>query len=446
MQTITPAAVLSAANVYPGRRYRRNCGIFGDSKASFSWSGGGQNQLAKAFGLTSHIAAFSGLRAYFPRELNFGVAGETTNQWMRRLKQAVDAPCDIMYVIGSSNDRRNGTPLSDSKNNALLITDALTRAGKVVIWFAETPKGSGIYQLTEAQQKDHIEFHRWALKELPKRGAIVIDAYAEMVDPASALEYPLPDMMMDGAHQGARGAFIMGRAGAVPLWTLFPEAYNYFGYGATYNLDRNIAGSLTPNPLMAGMTGTVAASTVGVGPNPQIATGWQLANTDGTQPTGLAIEAYKQVDAEGEWQYFRIAGRLTAPGGGYVLQANVAPTDAILVGDTFQAAAIYEAWGQGIRSVELAFTAVTTDATPKTTYFALSDGDPNGAPGPLSSWPTEGRIFRRSAETPPFTRQATPVFNGATLKMVIHIDDAKDANFVIRVKAMGTYKTGWAAP
>lgn len=437
---------LLGANAWPGRRLRREFGVFGDSKGAFSWSGSGQNQLMKAFGLSGIISALSHHRVYGPRELNFGVAGETTNEWMRRLKQAVDAPCDLMFVIGSSNDRRNGTALARSKENAIAITDALLRSGKVVVWFAETPKGDGAYALTDAQQADHNAFHFWCLTELPRRGAIVVDAYPGMVDPASAKMYPLPGIMLDGAHASVRGNYYMGAAPQAVIRALYPERYDYVGEGVPYNLDTAIRGALTPNPTLTGTTGTVTtAAQAFVQAGYQVATGWTLDKGDNA-PTGISVRAYKETDADGEWQCFAVTGTLTASFGAFVLRCDPQSlSTAMLVGDAARGAALLDARGTGLVSAELAFSAATTAASDgKTTYFGLSDGDPGGAPGALSWWPIEQQRVRFSRETPTLTKQADPALAGFTLKLVVYPSTEVASDFVVRVRWAGAFKVAWA--
>src|SRR5690606_17854192 len=73
---------------------------------------------------------------------------------------------------------------------------------------ASNPTG---YQLTPAHMQRILDINTWIRSELPARGAIVADTFADLVDPDNPVYgNALPLTLRDGVHFAPRGAFLAG--------------------------------------------------------------------------------------------------------------------------------------------------------------------------------------------------------------------------------------------
>ena len=407
------------------RRPLRNTYVqLGDSKLAYSFSGGGNNVLAKNFGITHWGQRYTHSRWRSPKEANFGVAGDTTSQVLQRIDAALAYPADVFVVLAGSNDRRNGTKLEDSKMQLARIIRQLRNANKLVIVVAETPKSlSGSFGQTMAQALDNYAYRMWIKQTVALwEGVIVVDPWAEMVDPTSQYYEPLPGMVSDGAHQTCIGAEIMGRHVAMALNRLsnFPGGLPISN--SMYNLDQAITGSLTPNPMMLGTGGTIQSGT-----NPQA--GSVLADNytfgvEGGPATGISTKLYKEASPRvGELQVIEITGTPTADNLRLHVYNN-ATFSYLSANDKCRQLAWMESQGPGANQVSA--TMVMNGS------YALADGDINDLTSPYPSKRIVGTL-----ETPSYTHGSA---TSLTQRVTIGLIKGATVNMKVKIGQMGVSK------
>lgn len=306
--------------VAPASASVRKVGLFGDSRAFLSHSGGGdgsgtQNNLLKGFGLAHWIQAYSEGMACLPWELQGGVAGDTTKQMLDRQPAFIEkmkaAGSDLVVVIGGTNDRTgNNLELGQSKVYMQTIVQNFQAAGIKVIVISDTPRGNGssLYELTDAQAADHYAYHLWCENELSKVCAVV-NAWDSWIDPNTGTKYqPLAKVIRDGIHPSKIGAMLIGKA----VGPVVAAHVRQLAHVLESNVARSAEypkGTLTKNPLVQGTAGSIASSANPVSGS-KLADGW---GAEGENMAGLTTTWSKEVDAGGvEWQVVKIAGTATS--------------------------------------------------------------------------------------------------------------------------------------
>lgn len=330
--------------------------FFGDSRTAFAFDplldATGYNARLQPIGVAGWIGPLSNHKLRVGRNANFGENGNTTTQmvasprlnssgttnpatWYRkntsaagdatditnsnpgqkRLAAAAAHSAGIVYLLAGTNDAST-TFATTSQTNILTMISALS--SKVIILYNELPRGvdkTGSPASTVTNAVERKAFSDW-IKTLDyasggpnaKSNVIVIDSWAEFVDPASGTSYlNKVGYLYDGLHLSQYGARRLAQITVDRLSLIWP------GWGTLPSLSIKPTnhGLTTPglqqpyvntNPLMVspGGNGSVAG-TWAVAPSlTDVPQGWELAAT-GTNTGGLTgIASKTDVDPDGK--------------------------------------------------------------------------------------------------------------------------------------------------
>ncbi|MDS9411581.1 SGNH/GDSL hydrolase family protein [Pseudomonas aeruginosa] len=310
----------SAGSAPPPRPLNRNIAVYGDSRAFQCTKGN--------VGLAFWASALSGGLAAFPTALNAGVDGDTTAQQVARMPLilAQAANFDVLIHFGTGNDRLQGMSIAQTISNLNFIYDTLLARGKTIITIAETPvHGPGI-GVGASVIADHYMVHQWLLNEAPKKGILVANPWDKMVDPASGASYlPLPGMVGDGVHPSPMGGEVIGAAVAEVLGKIFSNRVTLptanLPFSSSPAATANLSGSLIPNPLLTGTTGTVTAGSGGTITSSGIAANCVLS---GTNLAGLTVTPSKLANSTaGDFQVLKVSGTPTGNNPTLVLEQSI---------------------------------------------------------------------------------------------------------------------------
>jgi len=369
----------------------RNVGLFGDSRAFLSHSGGGtmgdgtNHNYNKSYGLAATGQAYSLGAVCIPWALNGGVAGNTTEDMLDRQAAYITtlqaAKCTLVVVVAGTNDRTGSSApnldLGTTKKNIREIVRNFKLAGIEVVLLNDTPRGTGssAYELTAANAADHYAYSRWVLKEMSKM-CVVVNTYDAWLDPSSGSLYrPYAWMVRDGIHPSKIGADAIGRVLGPVLARLMRQLGDLFESNVLYNATSNPKGSLTANPLMTETGGTLAAS-CNASTGSVLAKGWAA---EGSNMTGITTTWTKEVDEKGmEWQRVDIKGTAGSTQPTFNLYVNITLTQ-LADQDKIKATGLFKSRGKGLSNVSLAML-----MTPSWTLKIDSDDPDSTLP-----WPTE---------------------------------------------------------
>lgn len=240
----------------------------------------------------------------FRKEYEFGVGGDTTFDMLNRIDEVLQSPCGTIVILGGTNDRVTYTAEQTISNLDTMIKK-LIKKGKVVVFYAELPRGNTAftpsYVLTTAQLTEHMKVVNWCLDQKNRYGVYVVNAWPLMADPVATTGNIKTGQSIDGLHLNTLGAYYAGIPLAETFNLLFPtyEARLPFNNSDIYNASTNPSGIwLNANPMLDGTTGTPA--TGGTGP---VATGYKGANSSGasgiTRTYTKTTQGYQQVVLSG---------------------------------------------------------------------------------------------------------------------------------------------------
>jgi len=208
----------------------------------------------------------------FFRGANFGFAGDTATGVLKRVDAVLATGAQIVVYAAGTNV---GTTDSSVAATTAAIGEAVDRiiaAGRTCIVCTIDPRATVAsnptgYQLTPAHMQRILDINTWIRSELPARGAIVADTFADLVDPDNPVYgNALPLTLRDGVHFAPRGAFLAGeRLRGILEQIIAP--------GTWFDPDPS-KNNLIPNGALAGTAGVVGGSCTGQAP-----TGWSILNT-----------------------------------------------------------------------------------------------------------------------------------------------------------------------
>jgi hypothetical protein len=230
-------------------------------------------------------AAFMGRQRWtFDHEDNFGVAGDNTNDVVKRIDAALKATSAGTIILDClTNDGPNGLNLATSKANYQLLVAKILEAGRVCVCITPRPRDitSAGLTMTAAQYRDHLARRDFVLGlHNPASGIYVVDMWRYLADPASTNGAFRAAFSYDGTHPSVLGGYWGGKALAELLGVgrgagLFPfrdvlPGQNSDVFNATYP-----RGCLNSNPMMQG--GATAA------------TGYTVSGGSGVTATGSKV-------------------------------------------------------------------------------------------------------------------------------------------------------------
>lgn len=321
--------------------------VFGDSRSAFGFDptldANGYIARLQPIGVAGWIGPCSQHRLRVARNANFGENGNTTTQmvasprlnsagttnpatWFRKNSLAAGTAADIpasapgqkslaaaaahvagiVAVLAGTNDAI-GTFATTSQANILTMIAALS--SKVVLLYNELPRGvdkAGVAGFTVTNAAERKAFSDW-INTLDfasghanaKANVIVIDSWAEFVDPASGTAYiNKVGTLWDGIHPSQYGArrlaqitvdrlsAIWPQWGALPAQIVRPTTHGLTTPGAQQPY-------VNTNPIFASPAGNgTVAGTWGVAPAAaSVAQGWEIvATANATGLTGLAAK------------------------------------------------------------------------------------------------------------------------------------------------------------
>lgn len=379
---------LGAARRIPSYRL---IGGFGDSRIFLSWSGSGNNDFLKNYGIMFWTQAFSDGCCAAPVAYNGGVAGETTADMLLRqpayIANARAAGVNLVVIAASTNDRTGDKlDLGTSKRNLVEIVRNFQLGGIDVIVISETPRGTGSsqYELTPSQAADHYAMHLWIERELSRMCAVV-NAWDLWVDPASGTKYwPLASMVRDGIHPTKIGAMVIGRLVARVARSYCRGLPERLESNVLFNAISNIKGSLSTNPMMLGTGGYISGNSNATAGS-VLADGW---TTSCNNMAGVATTWSKEVIDGTTWQKVLVTGTAGAIAPEITVYSPV-PLASLANGDKIKATGLFTSEGSGLAGVGLAIYM-------EPSYSQKLDGDDSDNSLP---WPKE-KLGPLSRETP----------------------------------------------
>lgn len=397
--------------------YSRNIAMFGDSRCFLSHFVSGNNKFFKGWGIATWAQTYSEGEASFPPALNFGVAGDTTNQMLARIDTAikgiVDASANMVVIFAGTNDvPTSDIPLELTKQNIRGMIRKFMAKGILPIFMGETPRGQGSYDLGSQAKKDQLKAVNDFYQQEVSQICPVLNSWDLWVDPASGSNYyPLPGMTRDEIHPSIVGAQVIGK----PLGELLKKYISMSSYelynNAVYNSASNVFGSFSPNPLFQGT------------PSNGLAPSWQPSHSNNA---GLTIAQYTETDVSGVvWQVATVTGTSGSTSPELTWYSNADITK-MVVGQSYKAVGKFKSQGNGCIGVGLAIL-----QTPN--YYQLLDGD---APDVALSWPTYP--VGGTKESPAYVHASAT--NGALTRWIVNIAPSATVNFTVKFAKTGIVK------
>ncbi|MBP0439574.1 SGNH/GDSL hydrolase family protein [Tianweitania sediminis] len=276
------------AGAVPLRRGTLRGAIIGDSRTANAYTGVTKGLLQpRAYPFWLQLYSKGAVRV--PSDWNFGAAGETTTQILARLPGALvsAAEADFFIVMCETNDAVD----EDSIGNIDAMVAAIVAAGKMAWIVAELPRGDTTpyvgHTWTTQRVARHLRTYNRLLRLAENPNVRVIDAWPDLVDPASSIGAPQAGLFYDALHLTCEGARRLGSR----VWQSVSDLARTpvtpaVSAADVYSVD-NPLGNLIPNGMMLGTggvktgTGTISGS---------VADGWTLNAT-----ASYAVTASKEV-------------------------------------------------------------------------------------------------------------------------------------------------------
>lgn len=406
----------------------RYAAMLGDSRFGLSnYIGGNGAVLYKSMGLISWLQSASYGVLSIPETLNFGVAGENTQQILARAPAAIAAAkaagANVMWYIGGTNDYTGGITDEQRKANVLATLDLIVKGGLMPLVICETPRRS-------ADEPSYIERHwiyrQWLKGYLPTLGYKVIDVWPFLSDPTNPKVMP-PNSTYDNQHGNPTQQQIMG----LGAWR---QAASVFGSKSilpisndVYNATTKPNGSLVRNPLMTGTGGSKTANANATG---QVADNWTVeAENFGGLKTECSLVPHP---VAGYIQIIRIYGKSTATGDNLPsLKFYQDPINAPADGDKMKAVCELQWYSKYDNLLQASLNQLSF---PK--YFLKMDGDRYSNAVLLPKIQPQGR----SRETPVLTKDSNTTSYRVYTEFTFLSGQDVDATF--RISRMPVYKMG----
>ncbi len=217
-----------------------------------------------------------------------------------------------VIILTGANDAAKGMTGQQSATAIRSLCDKAGLAGRRVLLIPTYPKSTGItnqassdgYYALYEDQKNNVHPTRAWVK--------IADPWPHLVDTNSALRAPQTIYLPDGLHAEHEGNRVIWEQAIRPAlindWNTLPDfAPLWQTSDGLYNVSTNIYGSMSPNPSLAGTTGTLTPFTTAGGTvSGSFATGFTLIAANMTGITGVFS---KGVDSDGyTTQIIQISG------------------------------------------------------------------------------------------------------------------------------------------
>lgn len=298
------------------------CAIWGDSRLAQGFLSGTATTRS-ARGLPFWIQALTKGAVRFPADLNFAVAGQTTQGLIDggQLAACAASRAAIVLVCVGTNDAATDGSAAATRASYLTAAMAFKAAGKAVIWIAETPRGNTFYtpdlRLTANQLLAHNGMRDWILRVLPSLSPkfVAVDIYPAIADLASATGDVLLDdafgrVTRDGLHPAMSGAYSIALQ-CLPAFQklVAPSTGVVCLKSDLYNATHNPYGNLIGNGRMEGSAGTKPSGWTG-----DLADNWAGIETGMSGGTWSTRAFSKVANDRGDWQQIDIEGTSNSTG------------------------------------------------------------------------------------------------------------------------------------
>lgn len=234
-QAQAAAVAATLANALPSPA--NTLAVIGDSRLSSWRSTGSTISSRNPKGYLSWALAYSGERLTVISDQSQGgsaltgtTGGASTNIVTTQLPLAIASGAGHLLVEGSPNDFFTSIAATAAAVKAawVVLLDAAVAAG-MRVWIVTSPTPNATYSAyTLAAQGKMLEVNAWLRSRVSttyaRRGVVVIDVAAKIVDPASTTASARTNYYYDDLHLRNLGAQVAG-AEVARVWNLFiPEA------------------------------------------------------------------------------------------------------------------------------------------------------------------------------------------------------------------------------
>jgi hypothetical protein len=242
--------------------------VIGSSTAAKVYREDGTSKCFPNDGFGHWLRALTGQRVFLPQRNCFGVNGRLNSELLDdlpRILAATDA--GLIIIVCGSNSIALDVPAVDAIRQMEAVRDMILRDGRKIIFLCDAPRGSTSYTgvaFTSARLAEFMAYRNWLLMQRYRQDCYVADAWADVADRTttnSVLGYVRDDSTQEGIHPNKRGAYHIGRALAGIINTLYPPVPVLPESNADVYSASNRHGSLVPNPMFVGTTGTLAFGT-----------------------------------------------------------------------------------------------------------------------------------------------------------------------------------------
>lgn len=405
-------------------------GLFGDSRAFLGHYVSGNNELYKGNGLAGAIQALSGGAITIPYALMGGVAGDTTAQCYARqaayITKLQAAGAKGVFMICGTNDRTgNKLRVDETQTYIFKMVEAFRKAGIPVVLMNDTPRGTGSssYELTLDQAADHYRVRQW-IDGYMSQFCAVANTWDTWIDRTTGARYwPLAAMVQDGIHPSKVGAFTAAVPAVAQALLLSRALPRILQGNMLYNATNSPWGSLTANPIMSGVNGTIAASANPVAGS-VLAAGW---NAEGEAMTGLTTRWSKEIIKGIEWQKVVVQG-VAATNANFNLYVDINQSQ-LADNDNVYASGLFKCQGEGLSMVGLQILAVNNAWTLKIA------GDDNDATQPFPTKLGEcGRV------TPVLAYTTAAAYTLVRPRFLVNLTPGAKVNATLWFRNMGAFK------
>jgi lysophospholipase L1-like esterase len=260
-------------------------------------------------GILTWFMFYANQKYNLPASYNLAVSSYTTAQILGLVPSVLALNPKPRYCIvnGGTNSIAADVPITTIKSNFMAIADQLIAGGVIPVFLVDSPRALSTWGTTYS--KTHQQLNHWLRRWCRDNGYALVDPYNQLISQTTG--DPLTGYTVDGIHQSARGASIIGKELAsvfdaiapAPRWSSRMESINDV-FDATYNP--------TGNLLSIGLLQGTAGSNNGTGASGSVSTGWQNRVVSGTATSVASKENPRSDGLMGDKQILTVSASATA--------------------------------------------------------------------------------------------------------------------------------------
>jgi lysophospholipase L1-like esterase len=250
--------------------------IFGDSRTAQNntdaAAGGGVYNVAQAVGYFTWLQMLSGHA--FNLLFNLGKSGDTVNQFLARLPQAIAARPAWFFYLGGVNSISAGLTAAQIMPDIITACDAMLAVGSRVVLMTEAG-GAGTTYPAMIQQ---LGLLNQLIREYAesRRNVILVDIVSAVRSPTQTTPTLQSPLSGDGTHYLPGGAYKVAQTvytAVAPLLPNFPTTTFGLLDEYTYN---------PQNAMTNGLFTTATGGTTSAGFTGSVPSGWRASNSNTT--------------------------------------------------------------------------------------------------------------------------------------------------------------------